>query len=392
MDAILMQFMGGGDSVFSWLLWIVFMVVFFLFYPRLMIFQIMIKLEKSAKELEEMSKIARKTVIAGISTKPTKTIRDSVDRFLEFFVITPVSLDPYGMVGKFDHLLKSQNDRFKYFVNQVAPDLNEEQKACIGMGLAGGITVHEISKIVRHYVELVKKTKSIQIAMILQMQLPMIERIAKAMLKGTKTLTKGEPIGDGLGPLVATELIGKKKTKIIEQGILMARVKIDGRDAFIIKAKGPGGRIGYPGKAAEKIIKANKITRVITIDAAAKFEGEKTGAVAEGVGVAMGGPGVERSFIEGIVTKGNIPLDSVIVKMSPEQAIEPMRKAIKDAVPEAIEAVKRSIERTKKGDKILIIGVGNSSGVGDSAKEIKKLKDFVDKYERELKAKRKKNK
>ncbi len=81
--------------------------------------------------------------------------------------------------------------------------MDSEKKANIQMGLAGGITVHEISKIVRHYVELVRQTKNIQIAMVLQMQLPMIEKIAKAMYKGTKALSKGEPIGDGLGPLVA---------------------------------------------------------------------------------------------------------------------------------------------------------------------------------------------
>jgi len=35
--------------------------------------------------------------------------------------------------------------------------MSEERKACIEMGLSGGISLHEISKIVRHYVELVRK-------------------------------------------------------------------------------------------------------------------------------------------------------------------------------------------------------------------------------------------
>jgi len=42
------------------------------------------------------------------------------------------------------------------------------------------------------------------------MQLPMVERIAKAMFKGTESLAKGEPIGDGLGPLAVAEMAGKQ--------------------------------------------------------------------------------------------------------------------------------------------------------------------------------------
>jgi hypothetical protein len=389
MDQILFQLI-GGDSPLSIIIWIVFMVVFFLFYPRIMLSQIMWRLEKSARELEIMSDKSKRIVIKGISKNPDKRLRDSVSRFFEFFMITPVSLDPYGIVGKLDHLIKSQNDRFNYFVSQVAPKMDKEKQASIQMGLAGGITVHEIAKIVRHYVEMVKKTKSIQIAMILQMQLPLIERIAKGMFKGTSALTEGRPIGDGLGPLVASELVGDKKLKEIEKDILMAEVNMEGRRAIVMKARGPGGRIGYPGKAVKKIVDKEHVSRVITVDAAAKLEGEKTGSIAEGVGVAMGGPGVERSYIEEIVVRKGIPLDSIVVKMSQEQAIEPMRKAIKDAVPRVMESIKRSLERTKKGDTVIILGVGNSSGVGNSRADIKKMKEWVDKYERKLKSQKKK--
>jgi hypothetical protein len=320
-----------------------------------------------------------------ITKKPSKMVKDSVSRFFEFFLIQPVALDPYGIVRKLDHLIQNQKKRFRYFVKQIAPKLNEEKQACIQMGLAGGITVHEIAKIVRHYVELIRKTKSIQIAMILQMQLPLIERIARAMFKGTRALSKGQPIGDGLGPFVVANLIGNKRVREIEDGIIMTTTKMDGRTIFLLKAKGPGGRIGRPGKAVEKLIKKNKIARIITIDAAAKLEGEKTGSIAEGVGVALGGPGVERSYIEGIVVKKDIPLDSIIVKMSQEEAIEPMRKAIKDSLPEVKKSIERSLKRTRKGDNIIITGVGNSSGIGNSKKDADKTAKWVDIYERRLK-------
>jgi len=277
MTHVLFQLAPGGDWI-SWVIWILFMVVFFFFYPRIMVSQIMWKIEKTARDLELMSDKSLKFITKQISKKPDKRLRDSVERFFEFFMITPVGLDPYGYVPKLDHMLKNQKDRFDYFVDQVAPKMDKEGKANIQMGLAGGITVHEIAKIVRHYVELVRQTKNIQIAMVLQMQLPLIEKIAKAMFRGTKALARGEPIGDGLGPLVAAELIGSAKTTEIEEDVLMARVPMDGRNLLVIKAKGPGGRIGFPGKAVLKAMKKHKAVRVITVDAAAKLEGEKTGS------------------------------------------------------------------------------------------------------------------
>ena len=385
---ILSQWGVGNEWVT--ILYFVFFVVFFFFYPRLMLSQIMWKIERTADELEYMSDNSKNFLIKRISKKPNKKVRDSVSRFFEFFVITPVSLDPFGVVKKFELIVQNEKKRFEYFVNQVAPNMDSESKANLEMGLAGGIEMHMIAKIVRHYVELIRQTKSYQIALILQMQLPLVERIAKAIFKGTKAMANGEPIGDALGPLVTANLIGNSKTSEIEEDILMAKIKIDKRNCFVVKAKGPGGRLGRPGKAVEKLVSKNKISRIITIDAAAKLEGEKTGSIAEGVGVAMGGPGVDKSYIEDIAVKNNIPLDSIIVKMRPEEAIMPMRKAIKDSVPGVIDAIKESIKRAKSGSDVVIVGVGNTSGVGNSKSAAEKVSRWVDQNERKIQRMKKK--
>ena len=389
MEHVAFQLIGG-----DWLSVVVsmlFIVVMLFFYPRLMVSQIMWKLESTAKELEDMSEKSKSFIIREVTRKqkPTKDMKDAINRFYEFFVISPVSMDPNGIVPKFDHVIRGEKDRFTYFVKQIAPDMDAESRANIEMGLAGGITVHEIAKIVRHYVEMIRKTKNIQIAMVLQMQLPMVERMAKAMFKGTESLAKGEPIGDGLGPLVVADMAGKGAWKEVEEDIVVSETKINGRNIILVKANGPGGRIGYPGKAVAKLVKDKKVTRIITIDAAAKLEGEKTGSLAEGIGVAMGGPGTERFFIEEIVVKKNVPVDSIVVKMSQEEAITPMRKAIKDALPDVAASISRSLERTKAGDTVIVVGVGNTSGVGNSAKDAQTVKEWVEKYERDLKARQK---
>ena len=385
------QLIGGGGDIVSWLVWIIFFMVFFMFYPRIMLSQIMWKLEGSAKKLEQLSVQSKKMIYKEISKRPSKVVKDSVDRFYEFFLIQPISLDPYGVVKKLDHLIKNERERFEYFTNEVAPHMNEERKANIQMGMAGGIELHTLAKIVRHYIEMIKKTKSYQIAMIIQMQLPLIENIAKALFVGTKTLARGEPIGDGIGPWVVAKLTDGKKMKEIEEGIVMTEIKMDGRHVFLLKAKGPGGRIGYPGKAVEKLIKKNKIARVITIDAAAKLEGEKTGSIAEGVGIAMGGPGVERSYIETAVVKNSIPMDSIVVKMSAEEAIQPLRMSMIKSFHNVMGSIDRSMSRTKKGDKVIMVGVGNTSGVGNSKKDAEEIVKRVQTYERTRKAKKKKS-
>lgn len=391
MEAVLFQF-GLESNPFSFLLSLFFLVVFFMFYPRLMLTQIMWRLEKSVNELEAMSNEAKGFIVQEMGAKNDKKVKTSVNRFFEFFMVSPVGLDPYGIMRKIEHLVEGQRERFRHFVKQVAPKASAEKQASLEMGLAGGIGVYEISKIVRHYVEMVKKTKSFQIAMIIQMQLPLIESLARAVFKGTKTLAKGMPIGDALGPYVAARLVGKAKVKEVGEDIVMARKEMKGRDVFIMKAKGPGGRLGRPGFIIDKMVRQNKIAKIISVDAAAKLEGERTGSVAEGIGVAMGGIGVERSYIEEAAMKNKIPLDSVVVKMSHEEAIEPLRKSIIDAYPRVVEAIEDSLERSPKRAKILIIGVGNTSGVGNDGAGVKNAEEWAAKYTRQLKAKQKKNK
>jgi hypothetical protein len=372
----------GGD--WTWIAWFILLVIFFFFYPRLMVTQIMWNIEKTARKIEMMSEDAKKFIAKQIGGN----VRADLDRFYEFFVIEPVALDPYGIVAKIDHIIKNEEERFENFVAKIAPKVGKEKQMAILMGLAAGISLYDIAKIVRHYVELVRKIKNIQIAMILQMQLPLIERTAKALFSGTKTLAVGQPIGDGAGPLIAARLIGKAKTRPVEKDIVAAKINLKGRNVIVLRAPGPGGRIGRPGKAVEKIVKRQKIAKIITIDAATKLEGERTGSVAEGVGVALGGPGTEKSYIEDIATKKGIPLDSILIKMSAEEAIMPMRAAIVKAWPSVKECILRSIENVKVGQTVILACIGNSSGIGNGQQAIENVEKIVERYEKSIKEKK----
>lgn len=357
-----------------------------------MVLQIMGRLERSALMLENMSLKAERIVIRKIKKKADKKLKNSVKQFLEFFTISPISTDPFGVMKKLEHIQDLEKDRFKYFVEQVAPDADSEKQANIVMGLSGAIQIYEITKIVRHFVELIKKTKSINLALIIQMQIPLIEKMAKALLHGTEALVNGWPIGDSAGAYVGAKLIGNSKIQKMDEETILARKKYRNRNVIIVKAKGPGGRTGNPGKVLEKIAKKEKIAKIITVDAAAKLEGEKTGTLAEGIGVALGGIGVERYQIEEIAVKNKIPLDSIIIKMSMEEAIMHMKKPILDAIPNAINMINDAIDRTKEKGTIVVIGVGNTSGVGNNEKSLVESEKIIKMNIRKMKLKAKKRK
>ncbi len=379
-----------AEDTFSLILLILFWVAFPIIYPRLMLSQTVMKLEQTAQEMESMSRGARRIVLHEISKKPSKNAKEAVDRLVEFFAIEPVSLDPYGVIQKIEHIINAEEEKMKYQIKQITPGLNEERRASIFMGVAGATQVHQISKIIRHFLEQIKKTKNLQLAMILQMQLPLIERIAKAMYKGTSVLARGEPIGDSIGPLIASKMIGDSKTSEIESDTVIARINYKGRNVILMKAMGPGGRLGKLGRACEKLLKRERVSRIITIDAAAKLEGEVTGGVAEGVGVAIGGPGVDKSYIENLAVKRNIPLDSIIVKMGQEEAIMAMPSPVKNSYNEVLKALDRVIERTRKSDRLLIVGVGNTSGIGNSKKEIERAEKLIDASSKRAEAEKRK--
>ena len=115
------------------------------------------------------------------------------------------------------------------------------------------------------------------------------------------------------------------------------------------------------------------IKRLITVDAAQKLEGEETGSVAEGIGVVIGGLGVDKWIIEEQMVKKDLQVDAIIVKMSPEEAMYPMSKKILESSEKALDVLKNSILESETGTKIMVLGVGNCSGIPNTVKDISKI-------------------
>jgi len=361
-----------GDNIIGWIFQLVFFLFFivFMFYgQRIQIYIILREVEGSLMRLKFMRDEGRKMAIKTVKEigKPSTDPTERVDQFLEYFAIAPVNLDPSGIIWRLEHLLDVRDIRFKDDVRLMAPQADETQTNNLENMLEAALALNIIYKIMRHFYILGKKTFSLYIIMQLQMVLPLIMREAKAYASALKAFTQGQPIGDGAGALVAAKLMrGYEKTQIAKD-VVMAKVPIEGRTAYVIKAEGPGGNVGKPGEAMKRIIEENegKVALAIVIDAGLKLEGEKPGEVAEGVGVAIGGPGVEKYKVEEGALKHKVPVNSIIIKEDVGDAVSPMRKEIVDAVDNAIQRIKRLIlERSKEGDNVIIAGIGNTIGIG----------------------------
>jgi hypothetical protein len=357
---------------YSWIFNLLFYIIFvvFIFYgQRIQMYVMLREVEGSLYKLKYIKDEGRRIAIETIKEigKPQTDPAARVDRFLEYFTIAPQSLDPAGVVWKLEHILDVRDTRFKDEVKLMAPSADETQTNNLENTLEAAMALNYIYKVVRHYYLLGKRTLSLYIIMQLQMILPLVMREAEAYASALKAFAYGQPIGDGVGALVAAKLMYGHEKRKIPKDCVVATVPIEGRTAYVVKAEGPGGNVGKPGDAIKTVIEENegKIANIIMIDAALKLEGEEVGEVAEGVGAAIGGPGVDQFKIEESILKYRIPINAVIIKEDIGDAVSPMRKEIFDAVDKAIERIKQVIlERTKEGDKIIITGVGNTIGIG----------------------------
>ncbi|MGZ7107623.1 MAG: DUF1512 family protein [Methanobacterium sp.] len=351
--------------------------------PYILRIRVISGITKSTLELENMVSES-KNILIKLSEEKGKPVLDhsqAINDFMEFFIIPPVSLDPYGIVNKFEKILDLSEDRFKQMVKVIAPMADEETKANIVMTLKATLGINSVARQVRHNLELSKKTGNLQLLLSLRMSLPLIMRIVKAQYESVKAFSEGKPIGDGLGPLVAGMLMTDYKTEETKktEDMYVVYKNMDGRELIIARAEGPGARVGKVGKVVRSIIENGNIHKIITVDAAVKLEGEESGKVAQGIGVVIGGLGVDKWVIEEEIVKRDLDIDAIIVKMSPEEAISPMNQKIADSAKSALDVVNRSIENSPGDVNILVVGVGNSCGIKNIVSDLSEIEIKADK-------------
>jgi len=313
--------------------------------------------DKSTKELQTF---LQKNGYKGDATP-------QIDKLIEYFTITPVSIDPAGLVKKIEHLLSVRDERVRYEVKKLLPEKDSVTTSIMENLLEISTTLNLYYKVVRHYYLVGKKTSNYYLLLQLQIILPDLLREVEALFSAVEPIKSGQPIGDGIGALVAGKLMLNSEKKPIARDTIFSEVPYKNRKLYVIKAEGPAANVGQPGNAIESLVNKYgvKPSTIIMIDAALKLEGEATGEVAEGVGAAIGGIGVDKYKIEEIASSMGIPLYAIIIKESIVEAITAMTKEIAEAASKVHSRLDALIEsNTKEGDIIMVVGVGNTLGVG----------------------------
>jgi hypothetical protein len=359
----------GINSILQYILSVMlFLFIWILFGNRFQMIIWIWNIKRALRVLTDMSIKATNQVIDKISKVANNNpeLSNRVKTFLDFFAIYPVDLDPSGIVYKLEHLLNTERKRIREFILSLAPTANKQDIDNFENLLAIAQVLNMIYKYVRHNFILGEKTKSPYILMQLEMIIPLIMRYAKAYYDALTSFINLQPIGDGIGALVAAKLIHGQKYERIVEDTIAAEIFFEGRKLIVIKAEGPSGVVGKPGEAISKIIKmrSGNVDGIVMIDAAMKLEGEEVGSIAEGVGAAIGDPGPEKYKIEEEATKHKIPLYALVVKESLEDAITVMKKEIFDAADKIIEKIKAIAMNYPKGATLIIAGIGNTMGIG----------------------------
>ncbi len=365
------------DSTLLMLFWFVFLLLSFFFYPmfgqRLQLINVLRDIDRKLFRLKLMRDDVRQRTISALKQAGTdlsnEELEKRLDAILDYFYIPPESMDPVGVVYKLEHILEIGENRFEDQVASLVKTDDVHRVKTLTNLVEVARAMNLIYRIVRHYYLLGRKTSNYFLAIQIQMMLPMILELAEAYRQASFAFYNGQPIGDGAGVLVAAKLAREIKAVTIDESVKDTTVMLgewEGRKVYIVRARGPGGTVGRPGEAVKKVIEMEgKVDTVITIDAALKLEGEETGKIAEGAGVAIGGPGVDKFKIETIAREKNVSLYAIAIFQSIAEAITPMRESISKATDQALEKVKEIIRKyvPEKG-VVVVAGIGNTVGIG----------------------------
>jgi len=371
-----LDFLGTNlDKLFSstdnsnplmWLVWILPIFVFMLYGQRIQLQVTSSEINKGLEKLKSYRDDTRRELIAYVknTVNPSADPTGMLDRYFEYFTIMPVDMDPNGIVPKIKHIMRTREDSTREQVKSLSPNISHVQTSQIINILEAVTALHMMYKMVRHFFLTAKKQNNFPLILPLQMMMPFILEEAEALKVAVSAFKQGQPIGDGIGPMIVGKMMLDTKKIQAAQETVWSEKDFEDRKLLLLKAEGPVGTVGRPGEAVEKIISEKKPDIIIMVDAALKLEGEETGSIAQGFGAAIGGIGTERFQIEEIATKHSIPIYAIVIKQSIKEAITLMKKEIADTAEKTTLQIYEMIkENTKPGQTILVIGVGNTIGV-----------------------------
>jgi hypothetical protein len=361
-----LAWVGEDIDTLMMLIWILPVIIFVFYGQRIQLLISSNEIKKDIGKLEDYTASTKKDFLNYVKNNLTSKTDPSkkLDSFFDYFTIMPVDMDPNGIISKINHLVRSRENFIRLQINGMFSDLSSVELSKLQNLLEIVTTLQLFYKYTRHLYLTAKKQKNFPLILPLQMMIPFIMEEAVALKDAMPAIKKGQPIGDGIGPMIVGQMMLNTTKELAAFETVWSKTTFEDRDLFLLKAEGPNATVGRPGDGFEKIISNKKPDLVIMIDASLKLEGEDSASIAKGFGAAIGGIGTEKFKIEEIATKNQIPILALVVKQSIHEAITLMTQEISDKANTVREELYQMIrENTASGQTILVIGVGNTIGV-----------------------------
>ena len=382
--------MGDDSNPLMMLVWILPIILFVFYGQRIQLMVTSGEIRKGIKRLDAYGSESRDELVAyvrevlggtaagapgggGAGAPPDKGGRGSesdglagrIDTLLDYFTIMPVDMDPSGIVPKIEQVVRSREDHTRRHVRLLCPGIGDGDLSRVQTLLEIATVLRLLHRTVNHMYLTAKKQKNFPLILPLQMVLPFVMEQAAAMKGAVPAFRAGQPVGDGIGPMVVGSMMAGLDKRDAAFQTVAAEGTIDGRTAHLLKARGPDSTVGRPGEAVEALLSSGaRIDLIIMVDAALKMEGEESASIAQGFGAAIGGIGTERFRIEEAAAARGVPVLAIVVKQSVKDAVGLMTREIAESAADVRSRVRQMIaDNTEEGQAVLIVGVGNTSGV-----------------------------
>lgn len=381
--------MGDDSNPLMMLVWILPIILFVFYGQRIQLMVTSGEIRKGIKRLDAYGSESRDELVAYVrevlggtaagapggaaGAPPDKGGRGSesdglagrIDTLLDYFTIMPVDMDPSGIVPKIEQVVRSREDHTRRHVRLLCPGIGDGDLSRVQTLLEIATVLRLLHRTVNHMYLTAKKQKNFPLILPLQMVLPFVMEQAAAMKGAVPAFRAGQPVGDGIGPMVVGSMMAGLDKRDAAFQTVAAEGTIDGRTAHLLKARGPDSTVGRPGEAVEALLSSGaRIDLIIMVDAALKMEGEESASIAQGFGAAIGGIGTERFRIEEAAAARGVPVLAIVVKQSVKDAVGLMTREIAESAADVRSRVRQMIaDNTEEGQAVLIVGVGNTSGV-----------------------------
>ena len=351
-----------GDTLLM-LVWILPLVLFVFYGQRIQLHITSGEIQKSIKELDAIRSEARAALSGYVKSCTGRDESAALDAHISGFAIMPVGIDPAGLVGKMRHVLRSRESATRRSIESI-PGMGGPESERAQTLLEAASALRSAYMAVNHMFLTAKKQRNYPLILPLQMALPTVMEEARALRAGIPAFRRGQPVGDGIGPLVVAGMMrGLEKTEPAPR-TSMASTEIGGRRVVLVKARGPSPTVGMLDDAVAAVFESRRVDAVVTVDAALRYEGQESAEIEQGFGVAMGGAGTERFAIEEAAARAGAPVRAIIVRQSVKEALTLMTRQIAESAGEVRERVERAVaESAGPGQTVLVVGVGNTSGV-----------------------------